>query len=154
MDSEFRHDDIDARMMDVIVQCATVQPTAEFSQVIKGALREVLPHEVMVCGLGGVSSQGQYIHKMLNHDYPIEYFAAMRDADGMMEGRLKKWRESLEPVFFQSGRDDADFPEDWIRIFNHYDLRNTIGHGVMDFGARLLHFLPAFPEKSARGTRS
>ncbi len=135
MDSELRQEGDDARMMEVIVQCAAVQTAEQFSDVIKGPLCKILPHEVMVCGLGGVSPQGQYMHKMLNHDYPIGYFADMQDADGRMEGPLlKKWRETLEPVLFQSPRDDAEYPADWLQIFNRYDLRNTIGHGVMDFG--------------------
>jgi transcriptional regulator EpsA len=133
MSSEYRLDGMDARVMDVIVQCAEVHTATEFSAVIKGGLLEVLPHEAMVCGIGGVSKQGHYIHKMLNHDYPIGYFTDLRDGEGRVEGPLiKKWRETLEPVLFQSGRDDADFPEEWVRIFNQHELRNTIGHGVMD----------------------
>jgi transcriptional regulator EpsA len=135
MESELRQEGDDARVMEVIVRCADVQSSEQFSDVLKGPLCAILPHEVMVCGLGGVSPQGQYMHKMLNHDYPIGYFTDLRDPEGRMEGPLlKKWRETLEPVLFQSGRDDALFPADWIRIFNRYDLRNTLGHGVMDLG--------------------
>jgi transcriptional regulator EpsA len=133
MDNEFRRDGVDARVMDVIVQCSNVHTGDEFSAVVKGPLKEVLPHDAMICGIGGVSRQGHYIHKMLHHDYPLDYFAAMRDAEGRVEGPLiKRWRETQEPVLFQSGRDDADFPEEWVRVFNQHDLRNTIGHGVMD----------------------
>jgi transcriptional regulator EpsA len=133
LENDLRQEGDDARMMEVIVQCNGVHTAEKFSEVIKGPLREILPHEVMVCGLGGVSPQGHYIHKMLNHDYPIGYFADMRDDDGRMEGPLlKKWRETLEPVLFQSGRDDEQVPAAWVKIFNRYELRNTIGHGVMD----------------------
>jgi transcriptional regulator EpsA len=135
MNKQFRCDGNDARMMDIIVQCAEIDTADRLSAVIKGALCEVLPHEVMVCGMGGVSPQGQYIHKMLNHDYPAGYFADLRDADGLIEGPLlKEWRETLEPVLFQSGRDDDRYPENWLRIFNRHRLRNTIGHGVKDIG--------------------
>jgi transcriptional regulator EpsA len=133
MTSEYRQDGIDARVMDVIVQCTDVHSADEFSEVIRGPLYELLPHGAMVCGIGGVSAKGHYIHKMLNHDYPVDYFAALRDGEGRLDGPLiRKWRETLEPVLFQSGRDDAEFPEDWVRIFKQHDLRNTIGHGVMD----------------------
>jgi LuxR family transcriptional regulator, quorum-sensing system regulator CviR len=132
---QYRQEGDDARMMEIIVQCAAVHTAEQFSTVIKGPLRDMLPHEVMVCGLGGVTPQGQFMHKMLNHDYPVQYFADMQDRDGKMEGPLlKRWRETLEPVLFQSGRDDAGYPQDWITIFNRYNLRNTIGHGLMDFG--------------------
>lgn len=107
--------DIDKRMMAVIVQCTEVQSSAEFSQLIEGPFRAVVPHEIMTCGIGGVSPQGNYIHKMLNHGYPLEYFDPMLNADGRADSPLmKKWRETHEPVIFQSGRDDHEYSNEWV----------------------------------------
>jgi LuxR family transcriptional regulator, quorum-sensing system regulator CviR len=128
-------DDMDKLMMAVIVRCSEVLTAAEFSSIIDldGPLREILPYDMMICGIGGVSRQGSHIHKILNVNYPLEYFEPMRDEEGRLDTPLmKKWRETQAPVWYQSGRDDSDFPQDWVDIFKKHDLRNTIGHGVLD----------------------
>lgn len=130
-----QQDNLDKRIMTVLVECTSVQTADEFARVIKGSFRAVLPHELMLCGIGGISRQGSHIRKILNFNYPLEYFEPMRDEDGRLDSPLmKRWRETQEPQLFQSGRDDHDFPLDWVRLFNKYDLRNTIGHGVLDVG--------------------
>ncbi len=127
--------DLDKRIMTVLVECMSVQTADEFSQVVKGSLREVLPHDMMVCGIGGISPQGNKLRKIINCDYPMAYFEPMRDEEGRIDSPLmKRWRETMEPQVFQTGRDEHEVPEDWVNSFNKYDLRNTIAHGVVDVG--------------------
>ncbi|MBI1891811.1 MAG: hypothetical protein HYS18_14275 [Burkholderiales bacterium] len=122
--------------MDIIVQCAKVNEVSDFSLIAEGSLRDVMPHEMMICGIGGVSKQGNFVRKFLSFDCPIEayeYYEAMLNSDGRVNSPLmQKWRDTQEPVYFQSGRDEATFPEDWVTVFNRYNMRNTIGHGVLD----------------------
>lgn len=130
-----QHDDRDKRIMAVLVECTSVQTADDFGRMVEGSFRAVLPHEMMLCGIGGISPQGSHLRKILNYDYPLAYFEPLRDEDGRVDSPLmRRWRETLEPQLFQSGRDDDQFPDDWVRLFNKYDLRNTIGHGVMDVG--------------------
>ncbi|MES2317758.1 MAG: helix-turn-helix transcriptional regulator [Pseudomonadota bacterium] len=127
--------DFDKRIMAVLVECMDVQTADQFTRLVEGSFRAVLPHEMMLCGIGGISAQGNHIRKILNYDYPLAYFEPLRDADGRLDSPLmKRWRETQEPQLFQSGRDDHAFPEDWVRLFNKYDLRNTLAHGVLDVG--------------------
>lgn len=120
-------------LMEVMQLCTRVQTATEFMQMIRGAFCRVLPHEAMTCGIGAISAKGNYVHKMLSHEYPLDYFAPLCGDDGRTDSPLsKQWRSVCEPVYFQSGRDDHAFPEDWVRLFNQFDLRNTIGHGVQD----------------------
>ncbi|MES2900376.1 MAG: XrtB/PEP-CTERM-associated transcriptional regulator EpsA [Pseudomonadota bacterium] len=127
--------EIDKRIMTVMVECMSVQTVDEFTRVVKGSLREVLPHEMMLCGIGGISKQGNNLRKIINCDYPMAYFEPMRDADGRIDSPLmKRWRETQEPQWFQAGRDDHELPEEWVSSFNKHDLRNTIAHGVLDVG--------------------
>lgn len=130
-----QQDDLDKRIMTVLVECTGVKTADQFARVVEGSFRAVLPHELMLCGIGGISRQGNHIRKILNFNYPLEYFEPLRDEEGRLDSPLmKRWRETQEPQLFQSGCDDHDFPDDWVRLFNKYDLRNTIGHGVLDVG--------------------
>ncbi|MES3023665.1 MAG: helix-turn-helix transcriptional regulator [Pseudomonadota bacterium] len=130
-----RQVDLDKRIMAVLVECTGVRDAADFGRVVEGSFRAVLPHEMMLCGIGGISRQGNHIRKILNFNYPLEYFEPLRDGEGRLDSPLmKRWRETQEPQFFQSGRDDHAYPDDWVRLFNKYDLRNTIADGVLDVG--------------------
>lgn len=127
--------ELDKRIMTVLVECTGVQSADDFARMVQGPVRAVLPHEMMLCGIGGISSQGNHIRKILNFNYPLAYFERLRDDDGRIDSPLmKKWRDTLEPQLFQSGRDDHAYPVDWVRLFNKYDLRNTMAHGVLDVG--------------------
>lgn len=129
-------EDLDKRTMDIIVQCAKVNEVADFSLIAEGPLRVVLPHEMMVCGIGGVSKQGNFVRKFLSFDCPYEcyeYYQGMLNTDGRVNSPLiQKWRDTQEPVYFQSGRDDKDYPDEWVKLFNKFNMRNTLGHGVLD----------------------
>lgn len=130
-----QQNDIDRCIMRMLVECTKVQTASEFTGMVEGSFRSVLPHGSMLCGIGGVSRQGSHIRKILSVDYPLEYFDPLTDEDGRLDSPLmKRWRETLEPQLFQSGRDDHLYPDDWVRLFNKYDLRNTIAHGVLDLG--------------------
>lgn len=133
--------DLDQRIMTVLVECTRVQTAEEFTRVVDGPFRAVLPHESMLCGIGGVSRQGSHIRKLLSTNYPLEYFEPLRDDDGRVDSPLmKRWRATLEPQLFQSGRDDDQYPGEWVRLFNKYQLRNTIAHGVLDVGGAFSSF--------------
>ena len=53
--SDPRPADLDKRIMTVIWECTAVHTATEFSTVIEGSFCDVLPHESMLCGIGGVS---------------------------------------------------------------------------------------------------
>lgn len=134
--TEASQGELDKRILTIIMACAEVQNADDFSRVVEGPLREVLPHEMMICGIGGVSRQGSYIHKLLYYKYSFEnykYYESLLNSDGRVDSPLmKKWRETQEPVYFQSDRDEAEYPAEWVDSFKKHEMRNTIGHGIMD----------------------
>jgi len=138
--------DLDKRILAVILESADVRNETGLTQLVNGALRAVLPHEMLVCGIGGVSPQGNFVRKFLQFNCPFEcyeYYAEMLNSDGRVNSPLmQKWRDSQEPVFFQSGRDDEKFPAAWVELFNKYKMRNIISHGVVDLtGSQSSYFI-------------
>lgn len=136
MNHNMLQEDLDKRIMAVIVQCAEVATEADLARLVDGALRNVMPHEMLVCGIGGVSPQGNYVRKFLQFNCPFEcyeYYSSMLNTDGRVNSPLiQKWRATKDPVYFQSGRDDAEYPAEWVQLFNKYRMKNIIGHGVLD----------------------
>jgi transcriptional regulator EpsA len=122
-----------AALMNIIVRTTEVHDSEALLALINCDVQAVLKHDVMVCGVGGISPKGSYAHKVLHHNYPAEYFDELATTDGRVDSPLmQRWGATQAPVVFQSGRDDATYPADWVRIFNKYELRNTIAHGVLD----------------------
>lgn len=130
-----QQNEFDRRVMRVLVECTQVQSADDFTRMIDGAFQAVLPHGAMLCGTGGISRQGNHLRKFLSSNYPLAYFAPLQGEDGRVDSPLmKRWRDTLEPQWFQSGRDDHLYPAQWVGLFNQYELRNTIAHGVLDLG--------------------
>ncbi len=117
-----------------VIRLATQADSVEhLDHIIEGPLKELLGYEIMVCGTGFWSESGSYGYRYYSHHFPLEYFFELRNTHGGIESPLMaRWRETKKPVWFESGRDDADFPADWIEVFNQYDLRNVIGHATLD----------------------
>ncbi|MFZ6777636.1 response regulator transcription factor [Undibacterium sp. Ji83W] len=134
-----------ASILPIIMACAETRNADDFSLIAQGILREVLPHEMMVCGIGGVSPQGNYVHKLLQFNCPAEsyhYYQSLLDSKGRANSPLmQKWRETQEPVFFQAGRDDHAVPADWLASFRKQKMHNTVAHGMRDLSG---HFSSYF----------
>ena len=120
-------------LMNIIMRSTEVHDSAGLLTLLNVDVQKLLKQEAMVCGVGGVSANGSYAHRVLGHNYPPEYFDELATHDGKADSPLmQRWRATQEPVLFQSGRDDAEFPVEWLRIFNKYHLQNTVAHGVLD----------------------
>lgn len=111
-----------------------VKTVEDLDEILDGPLRKLLGYEVMICGTGFYSEKGCYGYKYHSRDFPMQYFYELRNpADGSVDSPLmKNWRKTLKPVYFQSGRDDEQYSPEWVKAFNKYDLRNTIGHATLD----------------------
>lgn len=84
--------------MTLLVECTHVQTADQFSKVIHGSFQAVLPHELMLCGKGGISRQGNHVRKIINFRYPLDYVEPMRDAEGRLDSPLmKRGRDTQEP---------------------------------------------------------
>lgn len=130
-------------VLNIIERSTEVLNADEFMEMINNEVHRLLPHEIFACGFGGVSAKGSYVHKVLQKNSPNEYYLELLQPDGRIDSPLMtRWRNTQEPVMFQSGRDDHLYPAEWVRIFNKYDMRNTVAHGMLDMqGALTSYFI-------------
>jgi DNA-binding CsgD family transcriptional regulator len=120
-------------LIDILDICTSIANTADLDKLIDGPLRELLHYEIALCGTGVSLEKGCYVHKFHNHGYPLEYFYEIQGPDGTVSSPLMtRWRKTHQPVYFQSGRDDPEFPADWVAIVNKYNLRNIISGANVD----------------------
>lgn len=120
-------------LMKIIVRLTEMHDSGAFLALLNSDVNKILHHEAMVCGQGLAGSDGNYMHHMLQHNYPSGYFDALATTDGKADSPLiRRWHATREPVMFQAGRDDDKYPKEWIHQFKKYGFRNTIAHGVLD----------------------
>lgn len=120
-------------VLEVMRQSAQCRTVADLDRILDGPLKELLRYEVMVCGISFSTETGGYSHKYHSRDFPLKYFEYMeRPGKGLDSPLTQLWKKTLKPVYFQGGRDEAQFPADWVKVFNKFDLRNILGHATID----------------------
>lgn len=123
----------EAQLIDVLRLATAVNSKDDFMHLMADSVNRILPHEIMICGIGAIRPFGSFVHRFLNRGYPLGYYHSMQNKEGKVDSPLmKRWRQTRKPVLFQSGRDDAEYAADWVALVKQYDLRNLIGHGVLD----------------------
>jgi transcriptional regulator EpsA len=123
----------DKLLIDVLSRATEVKSRNDFVALIKDSVTRVLPHEIMICGMGIVHPDGSVIQKFLNLGYPLGYYNAIKNSDGKVDTPLMKiWRQTHVPVLYQAGRDEEKYSAEWVALINKFDLRNIIGHGALD----------------------
>jgi transcriptional regulator EpsA len=120
-------------VMGLILRAAKIHEKDALFSFLTSDLASVLHHEAMLCGSGTSDPDGSYTRNLLHHNYPLEYLKAIATTEGRVDSPLmQRWRATLEPIVFQSGRDDAHYPVEWVHAFKKNGLRNTVGHAVLD----------------------
>ncbi|HEY8101083.1 MAG TPA: helix-turn-helix transcriptional regulator [Burkholderiaceae bacterium] len=122
-----------ALILEAMSLAGQVNTPASLDRLLDGPIKQLLNHEIVVCGIGVSLEKGCYGHKFHNRGFPLKYFDDLENPDGTVNSPLmKEWRGKRKPVFFQGGRDDAMYPADWVAIFKRHDLRNTIATAILD----------------------
>lgn len=120
-------------LIEIIEICTRISNAVELDALIDGPLRELLQYEIALCGIGVSLDKGCYVHKFHNYGYPLEYFYEIQGPDGTVSSPLMtRWRNTHKPVYFQNGRDDHEFPLDWVSVVNKYNLRNILSGASAD----------------------
>jgi transcriptional regulator EpsA len=120
-------------LMSILARAVEVRDSDGLLTLLNSDVQRLFRNECMVCGFGVVTGSGNYVQNVLHRNYPPGYFQGITTNDGRAESPLiQRWRLTQEPVVFQGGRDDHAFPEEWVALFNKYNLQNTIGHGALD----------------------
>ncbi len=123
----------DKLLIDLLGRATKVKCKDDFVALIEDCVSRVMPHEIMICGIGSVRSDGSFIQKYLNLGYPLGYFNAIKGSDGKVDTPLMKiWRQTHQPVLYQSRRDESLYPAEWVALVEKFELRNVIGHGALD----------------------
>lgn len=94
----------------------------------QGALRALIPHDILICASG----QGSRRDLLMRYYSSSRYFeqahfeAACFGRDALVQTLMREWESSGKPQFLLPGANDADL----TRRLDQLELRNLVAHGT------------------------
>jgi LuxR family transcriptional regulator, quorum-sensing system regulator CviR len=122
------------RVLALISELMAIQSVEDFVAVMSGPFREVLPHEMLICGMGRITDKGLVTdYRLLPIDFPMDYIGEISAADGgFISPVMSRWIDTREPQLFSLTQAESVASHEWLRTFRKYGLDNVAAHGMHD----------------------
>jgi LuxR family transcriptional regulator, quorum-sensing system regulator CviR len=125
-----------AQLFDVISASFNIENVAQFCQWTNENLQQVMPHGILMCGIGQMENHGAKILKLLPNNFPAGYIAELHQAGGMAASPVfMQWMQTRRPVLYEPTEHTTDSP--WMDNFLRYDLQNIAAHGLCDVNSNI-----------------
>ena len=123
-----------SKLLELIQSLLSVDTEDAFRAWTCGPLQGLLPHGMMICGLAEILPQNILIQKVILHDWPLEYFDALRKPEGgFYSPIMQRWNEAKTPQLYEPAIDQGVVTNKlWLDTFHDFHLRNIAAHGVHD----------------------
>jgi transcriptional regulator EpsA len=98
-------------------------------------LKQILPHEVFICGMGKVQRAGVSPIKFFASNFPVDYLRALKQPDGLyFSAAINSWLKSGEVQLLDSEAiAHAKLDCTWLERFRASGLQNIAAHGVYEY---------------------
>jgi transcriptional regulator EpsA len=120
-------------LVNAIDALASVNNADRFLEVIDGAVRDVLPHDGLVCGTMADVAEWRP-SRMYLHRFPQAYMDAITQENGSYDSEMiRRWRETRYPVLADPRLIEGRWwSAPWMHRAIEFDLTNLAGHGFVD----------------------
>ncbi len=123
-----------AHLLPLMESLLAMRSADEFLSWTRGALQNVIPHEMFIGGVVEVDATGYRIHHVLMHDWPVDYFDRLRRSDGSVYSPImQRWAACQEPQLYSPDRCPSVADPIWLGVFEDAGLCNIASHGLRDF---------------------
>lgn len=125
--------------LQLVMKAMAVSQYPEFLSLIRTELRQLLPFQIAIMGMGYLTSNGTVQpHRLISIDFPVDYLKAIGTEDGgFTSPSMLSWMQTRQPQLFELTQADAStMPADWLKKVQRYGLRNMASHGVHDLQGR------------------
>lgn len=123
-------------------EAATVTSLSDFDRLVTETLRQLFPHEIMICGLGYIAPENSvHTFRVLNFGFPVEYLHSIRTPDGGITSPIMQtWINTGKPQLYNAGEEVDFLPANWRERFDRFGLRNLAAHGLIDRRQRQMSY--------------
>lgn len=117
------------RLLLVVESSLHVRNDAGFFLWSQGALQCLIPHEIMICGIGNGVSFGPrfYWYSSTRYFTEAHFQTACDQYGGLVPALMQEWSDNGRPRFLLEGAIDDDKRQRLVDL----ELRNLVGHGVL-----------------------
>lgn len=120
------------QLFEAIEQISQVATESEFIAWIEGPLLCLLPHEIMLCGIGLLRHQLYRTFRLIQRNFPLSYLEHFRHGERFTPTptMLRVLRTGQPQMFSPST--DMGYSPGQLSAFRQFDLRNVVAHGLWD----------------------
>lgn len=112
---------------------ASLRTVDEFKLWTRKQLRQTLPHEAAIFGLGHLHAGGVGLDYLVTIDYPLEHIEAIRNRAGAIDTPiLRRWLATQQPQIFDAENPWPETPPTWLDSFRRHRLRNALVDATYD----------------------
>lgn len=116
-----------SQLLSVLSLCRDCRSIRELKEFIKTRLREILPHEIAMCGLCDIRSKR--ILRLINIDFPLGYLRqVLRPDQVVLSGPLKEWLPQRSPIVVHI----AQTPSRGCAADRDHGITSFSCHGIAD----------------------
>jgi transcriptional regulator EpsA len=120
------------RMALVAERLERVSSQEQFKACMDSTMQKVLPHDMLLCGLGRMKDGGVADHWLLLNHFPHAYVDKLRQSDGSLRCRLtQRWRHDRSPALIDLDDRTDEWPVEW-HAGERRHLRNLAAHAFFD----------------------
>jgi len=128
-------------LLGIIESTFQIQTSDQFLAWTEGELQTILPHEILICGIGQINRRSIRIQKSLFKRFPMQYLEDIRQTDkGIQSPVMARWCQERKPQLFEADVADSQVDSDWLRLFQSHDLRNIAAHGMHDLSSNVTSY--------------
>ncbi len=120
-----------ARLLNVIGALIHIHTPAQFQRWTQTGLQSILPHGMLMCGIGRTNGPRVQIINHISVNFPLAYIEEIKRPDGgVLSPIMERWLKENKPQLFDPAQSMRGSNPRWMAIFNRYGLRNIAAHGM------------------------
>lgn len=119
-------------LIDVIEALSMATTSEQFFACTAGPLRELFPHQSILCAIGCIAPDHVQIYQILANEVPQGYIEELTASPTINSPLINAWLQTREPQLFDLSEYEAPEDNEWVERFKRFDLRNAAAHGVAD----------------------
>lgn len=119
-------------LVDIIDASMRVFKRHHFFSWTQGVVQSLLPHEILVCGIGLGYEQSMRMYRFSSCRYfNDEHFAAVCEPEaGLLRQMMGGWEMTGHPCLISGSGHDAECNRAWVDLLQRHELRNAAAHGL------------------------
>ncbi len=128
---------------DTVQSLAAVTNTGDYRTLLANEIRQLIPFELMVCGVGEIRQGGVYVQHLVNLAVPDAYLGRIINRQGKVETPIiRRWLHTCQPQYYE--KDHVKGPpvdEGWRALFDSYHLDSLFAFGQKNDNGNLCSYI-------------